>query len=44
MDWVRLSLAIERIELTEKQKKQSNPIERSIFELVICVKTGVENP
>ena len=30
------------IELTEKRKNQSNPIERSIFELVICV-AGVEN-
>ena len=30
------------IELTENRKNQSNPIERSIFELVICV-AGVEN-
>ena len=35
MDWVRQSNSIE---LTEKKKNQSNPIERSIFELMICVK------
>ena len=34
-DWVRQS---NEIELTEKKKNQSNPIERSIFELVIYVK------
>ena len=34
-DWVQLS---NEIELTEKKKNQSNPIERSIFELVIYVK------
>ena len=34
-DWVRQS---NEIELTEKTKNQSNPIERSIFELVIYVK------
>ena len=34
-DWVRQS---NQIELTEKKKNQSNPIEHSIFELVIYVK------
>ena len=34
-DWVRQS---NKIELNEKKKNQSNPIERSIFELVIYIK------
>ena len=38
-DWVRQS---NEIELTEKKKNQSNPTERSIFELVICVKQALK--
>ena len=38
-DWVRQS---NEIELTEKKKNKSNPIERSIFELVICVKEALK--
>ena len=38
-DWVRQS---NEIELTEKKKNQSNPIERSIFELVICAKKALK--
>ena len=38
-DWVRQS---NEIELTEKKKNQSNPIECSIFELVICVKQALK--
>ena len=45
MNWVQLSSAIEltKTELTEKQKNQSNPIERWIFELVTCVKQALKS-
>ena len=33
---IELNSLPDSIELTEKKKNQSNPIERSIFELVIC--------
>ena len=42
MDSVRLSTAIERNRTHRKEKNQSNPIERSIFELVICVKQALK--
>ena len=42
MDWVRLSSAIERNRTHRKEKNQSNSIERSIIELVICVKQALK--
>ena len=38
VDWVWLSSAIEQYQTHWKEKNQSNPIEHSIFELVIYVK------
>ena len=38
-DWIRQS---NEIELTEKKENQSNQNERSIFELVICVKQALK--
>ena len=42
MNWVRLNSTIERNRTHRKRKNQSNPNERSIFELVICVKQALK--
>ena len=41
-DLVRFSSTIERNRTHQKEKNQSNPNERSILELVICVKQALK--